>query len=71
MKKLKTYAVICCVITLVFCVALGTTGFFLLGSYEQQTPNDVLAWLFRFFFIATPVIAVTTLITVARLKVGE
>ena len=69
--KVKKYAVLCCVISLVFALALVVTAFFLLGSYEAQTPNNVLAYLFRFFFITTPGMIVLTLITIIRVKVNE
>ncbi len=69
--KVKRYAVILCVISLGFALALGATGFFLLGGYEAGTPNHTLAFLFRFFFITTPVMGLLTLITVIRIKVRD
>ncbi len=71
MRKIRGYALLCCVLSLIFSFALGATGFFLMGSYEAQAPSDVLAFLFRFFCIATPVLLVITIITVARIKEKE
>ena len=71
LKKLKMYAILCCVVSFVFAMALGVTGFFLLGSYEAGAPNGALAFWFRFFFMTTPTIGIIALVTVARLKVRE
>ncbi len=66
--KIKKNAMLCCVISLIFTLAVGITGFLLLSSSEMQFTNDILAFVFRFFFITAPFMVLLTLITIARIK---
>jgi len=66
MKKLKKQIIGCCVISLLFSIALFVFTF-ITGIEDSR----VLLFFYRFFASTNPIIIVLTIISIVRLKVEE
>lgn len=70
MTRNKRYAIIGCVLSLVFSIVYGAVGFTLLNGYSVNGSDvhPALPFLYNFFFISLPGVIVMTIIAIVKIK---
>lgn len=62
----KRYAILLCMLGLLFSLGMGTLGYLLIGDGFAGHP--VLSFGFRFCFTCTPIMLVLAIITIVRME---